>query len=148
MVNKQFTTLLAHYGAEKPSETLLGEPTNREAVITSDITTEWKTYRQLLVNKPVNNMKSQLKELVCNDMMRTLFPNLCKIYTISLSIPVSTASLERSFSQMKLIKTPLRSSLNDKSLSHLMKIAIESPAELTDSHLKKLLMYGTGKIEE
>ena len=51
------TTLLAHYGAEKPAETLLGEPTNREAVITSDITTEWKTYHQLLVNKPENNMK-------------------------------------------------------------------------------------------
>ena len=98
-------TLLAHYGAEKPAETLLGEPTNMEAVITSDITTEWKTYRQLLVNKPENNMKSQLKELVCNDMMRTLFPNLCKIATISLSIPVSTASVEISFSQMKLIKT-------------------------------------------
>ena len=117
------TKLLAHYGAEKPGETLLGEPTNREAVITSDITTEWKTYRQLLVNKPENNMKSQLKELVCNNMMRTLFPTLCKIATISLSIPVSTASVERSFSQMKLIKTRLRSSLNDKSLSHLMKIA-------------------------
>ena len=126
------TTLLAHYRAEKPAETLLGEPTNREAVIASDITTEWKTYCQLLVNKPENNMKSQLKELVYNDMMRTLFPNLCKIATISLS----TASVERSFSQMKLIKTRLRSSLNDKSLSRLMKIAIESPAELTDSHLE------------
>ena len=121
------TTLLAHNGTEKPAETLLGEPTNREAVITSDITTEWKTYRQLLVNKPENNMKSQLKELVCNDMMRTLFPNLCKIATISVSILVSTASVERSFSE-----TRLRSNLNDKSLSHLMKIAIESPAELTE----------------
>ena len=97
------------------------------------------TYRQLLVNKPENNMKSQLKELVCNDMMRTLFPNLCKIATITLSIPVSTASVERSFSQMKLIKARLRSSQNDKSLSHHMKIAIESPAELTDSHLKKVV---------
>ena len=27
------TTFLTHYGAEKPAETLLGEPTNREAVI-------------------------------------------------------------------------------------------------------------------
>ena len=68
------TTLLAHYGAEKPAETLLREPTNREALITYDITTEWKTYSQMLVNKPENNMKSQLKELVCNVMMRTLFP--------------------------------------------------------------------------
>ena len=133
------TTLLAHYGAEKPAETLLGEPTNREAVITSDITTEWKTYRQLLVNKPENNMKLHLKELVCNDMMRTLFPNLCKIATISLSIPVSTASVERSFSHTKLIKTRLRSSLNDKSLSHLMRIAIESPAEITDNHLEEVV---------
>ena len=82
------TTLLAHYEAEKPAETLLDEPTNREAVITSDITAEWKTYRQLLVNKIENNMKSQLKELVCNDMMRTLFPNLYKIATItSQSLP-------------------------------------------------------------
>ena len=37
-----------------------------------------------------------------------------------------TASAERSFSQMKLIKTRLQSSLNDKRLPHLMKIAIES----------------------
>ena len=133
------TTILAHYGAEKPAETLLGEPTNRDAVITSDITTEWKTYRQLLVNKPENNMKSQLKELVCNDMMRTLFPNLCKIATISLSIPVSITSVEISFTQMKFIKTRLQSSLNDKSLSHLMKIAIESSAELTDSHLEEVV---------
>ena len=133
------TTLLAHNGTEKPAETLLGEPTNREAVITSDITTEWKTYRQLLVNKPENNMKSQLKELVYNDMMRTLFPNVCKIATISVSIPVSTASVEGSFSQMKLFKTQLRSRLNDKSLSRLMKIVIESPAELTDSHLEEVV---------
>ena len=41
------------------------------------------------------------------DLTRTLFPNLCKIAQISLSIPVTTASVERSFSQMKLIKTRL-----------------------------------------
>ena len=58
---------------------------------------------------------------------------------IYLSIPVTTASVERSFSQMKLIKTCLRSSLNDKSLSNLMKIALESPAELTDSHLEEVV---------
>ena len=47
--------------------TLPGEPTKREAVTTSDITTEWKTYCQLLVNRPENNMDLQLKELVCNE---------------------------------------------------------------------------------
>ena len=80
-----------------------------------------------------------LKELASNDMIKTLFPNLSKIGAICLSIPVTTASVERSFSQMKLIKTRLRSSLNDKSLSNLMKIALESPDELTDSHLEEVV---------
>ena len=84
-------------------------------------------------------MKSQLKELFCNDMMRTLFPNLYKIGTINLSIPVSTASVERSFFQMRLFNTRLRSSLNVKNLSHLMKITIESPAELTSGHLEEVV---------
>ena len=84
-------------------------------------------------------MKAQLKELASNDMIKTLFPNLSKIGAICLSIPVTTASVERSFSQMKLIKTRLRSSLNDKSLFNLMKIALESPDELTDSHLEEVV---------
>ena len=84
-------------------------------------------------------MKAQLKELASNDMIKTLFPNLSKIGAICLSIPVTTASVERSFSQMKLIKTRLRSSLNDKSLSNLMKIGLESPDELTDSHLEEVV---------
>ena len=37
---------------------------------------------------------------------------------------------------MKLIKTRLRNSLNDKSLSNLIKKALESPDKLTDSHLE------------
>ena len=84
--------------------------------------------------KPENDMKAQLKKLASNDMIKTLFPNLSKIGAICLSIPVTTASVERSFS-----KTRLRSSLNDKSLSNLMKIALESPDELTDSHLEEVV---------
>ena len=71
-------TLLVHYESEKPAETLHGNLTSKEAIITSDITTEWKTYRHLLVSKPKNDMKAQLKELASNDMFKTLFPNLNK----------------------------------------------------------------------
>ena len=35
--------------------------------------------------------------------------------------------------------------LGEKSLSHLMKIAIESPKKLSDSDLEKI--YGTEKVE-
>ena len=89
--------------------------------------------------KPKENMKSQLTDMLSNDMLTTMFPNLHTIATISLSIPVATASVERSFSQMKLIKTRLRSRLKDTSLSHVMKIAIESPNELTDSDFDEIV---------
>ena len=92
-----------------------------------------------MAKQPKDNMKSQLEDLVSNDMLATMFPNLHTIAKISLSIPVATASVERSFSQMKLIKTRLRSSLNDTSLSHLMKITIESPDQLTDGNLDEIV---------
>ena len=132
-------TLLSHYGTDKPSQTLLGNPTVKKALISSEIHTEWITYRRHMAKQPKDNMKSQLEDLVSNDMLATMFPNLHTIAKISLSIPVATASVERSFSQMKLIKTRLRSSLNDTSLSHLMKIAIESPDQLTDGNLDEIV---------
>ncbi len=53
-------------------------------------------------------------------MLIAMFPNLSKIASIGLSIPVSTASVEISFYQIKLIKTRLRNAGN---LSNIMKIA-------------------------
>ena len=55
-----------------------------------------------------------------------------------MALPVGTASVERSFSQMKLIKTRLRSRLSDLNLEHLMKIAIEGPP-LTDIDFEEIL---------
>ena len=72
-------------------------------------------------------------------MLKAMFPNLHKIVSIGLTIPVSTASVERSFLQMKLIKTRLRNALRDYSLSHLMKIAIEAPEVLSDSDLDEIV---------
>ena len=59
--------------------------------------------------------------------------------SIGLTIPVSTASVERSFSLTKLIKTRLRIALSDCSLSHLMKIATEAPEVLSDSDLDEIV---------
>ena len=55
------------------------------------------------------------------------------------SVHPCRSSVERSFSQMKLIKTRLRSCLRESSLSHLMKIAIESPDKLSDSDLEDIV---------
>ena len=54
--------------------------------------------------QPKDDISMQLKELLTNDMLIALFPYLHKLATICLSIPISTASAEQSFSDMKLIK--------------------------------------------
>ena len=71
-----------------------------------------------------DDIAMQLKELLPNDMLIALFPNLHKLATICLSIPISTASAEQSFSDKKLIKNHLRNRLTELSLSNLMKIVI------------------------
>ena len=92
--------LIAHYGEDREAETVDGEETVKAAMISTEIRTEWKTFRQLLVKQPQDITASQLKELVSNDMLKAMFPNLNKIASIGLTIPVSTASVERSFSQI------------------------------------------------
>ncbi len=61
-----------------------------------------------------------------------------KLLNITMALPVGTATVERSFSQMKLIKTLLRSRLSDSNLEHLMKISIEGPP-LTDVDFNAIL---------
>ena len=84
-------------------------------------------------------MASQLHELVTNETLINMFPNLNTLASICLTIPIGTASVERSFSQMKMIKTRLRSHLGEQSLSHLMKIVLESPEKLSDSDLENIV---------
>ena len=70
-----------------------------------------------------------------------MFPNLSILANICLALPVSTASVERSFSQMKLIKNRLRNRLSESSLSYMysMKIAIETPDKLSVDDLENTI---------
>ena len=67
---------------------------------------------------PVDILKF-LKRLDC-------FPNATIAYRILLTIPVTVASAERSFSKLKLLKSYLRSTMTQERLSGLATIAIEN----------------------
>ncbi|KAL4578292.1 hypothetical protein LXL04_014413 [Taraxacum kok-saghyz] len=54
------------------------------------------------------------------------FPNACIAYRILLTIPVTVASAERSFSKLKLLKSYLRSTMTQERLSGLAMISIEN----------------------
>ena len=74
-----------------------------------------------------------------NSMLIAMFPNLSIIANICLSILVGTASVEQSFSQMKMIKTRFGNCLGEMSLSLLMKIAIESLPKMSDRDLEVVI---------
>ena len=88
------TTLIGQFGRDLPAKSLEGTKFEKAAIVSSDLNTEWKTYRQLLIKQPNDDISMQLKELLTNDMLIALFPNLHKLATICLSIPISTASTE------------------------------------------------------
>ena len=117
-------TLIDHYAQDFPAETIHGVHFVKEGMITLDVRTEWKMYCQLLSKQPKDNLKTQLQvlELATNDTLIALLPNLHKFACCCLSLPIGTTSVERSFSQMKLIKTRLRNRLGELSLSRIMKI--------------------------
>jgi len=107
--------------------------------ISSDLLTEWKTFRCYLAKQPKDDLIQQLKELTTSDMQQIMCPGLSTSGKICMTIPEGTASVERSFPQMKLIKTRLRNCLEEENLSNLMKIAIVSPESLQDEQLELII---------
>ncbi len=74
------------------------------------------------VKKPCSTV-----ELVCFiEPYREVFFELFRLCKIAVTLPVSSASCERSFSTLKLIKTFLRSTTTDERLSDLGVLSIES----------------------
>ena len=139
----QVKVLLEHYGSELPAETVVGGEFLMPAVITSssDLPTEWKTFRRYITNQPREDIKEQLKELSTNSMMQTMFPNLSILANVCLTIPV-----ECSFSHMKMVKSHLRNRLGETNLSYLMKLALESPEALSDEELEQIVTVTTNHL--
>lgn len=73
---------------------------------------------------PSSHVSARVKCLKENDV-ESIFPNLTLLLKTYATIPVTTASVERSFSKLKLIKTELRNRCGQKRLSDLMLISIE-----------------------
>lgn len=56
----------------------------------------------------------------------SVFPNLFIVLKIGVTLPISSASLERSFSKLKIVKSRLRSTMTQNRLQDLMIISCET----------------------
>lgn len=79
-------------------------------------------------NEFVNDSQSILKtyQIFINKGLLNIFPNLFTVLKIGVTLPISSASPERTFSKLKLIKTRLRSTMAQDRLEDLMIISCES----------------------
>ncbi|KAL4153701.1 hypothetical protein QTP88_001534 [Uroleucon formosanum] len=89
---------------------------------------------------------------LCKMGMVSAFPNLFMVYKGICTLPPTSATAERCFSKLKLIKTKLRSTVGEKRLDNLMLISCNPDIEVsiedainkfasTSSVLQKALMY-------
>ncbi|KAM9119888.1 zinc finger MYM-type protein 1-like isoform 2-T2 [Pangshura tecta] len=69
-------------------------------------------------------INSVLKFMIANDMC-SIYPNLSRLYHIFLTLPISSAVVDRPFSRLKLIKSYLCSTMSEDRLSRLALLAIE-----------------------
>ena len=70
-----------------------------------------------VISKP-HKIGDVLEFIETNDMS-SVFPNLKQLFKIYTVMPVSSASAERSFSRLKLIKSYTRSTMEESRLSDL-----------------------------
>ncbi len=67
-------TLIGQFGRDLPAKSLEGTEFEKTAIVSSDLSTEWKTYLQLLIKQPKDDIYMQLKELLTNDMLIAYSP--------------------------------------------------------------------------
>ena len=76
---------------------------------------------------------------MCFDGYQRQFSETMKLFKFALLIPPSTANVERGFSTMNLLISPLRTSLGKKNLDRMMRLCLDGPEKLSDETVEKLI---------
>lgn len=140
---KELEVLVDFYGKEATVEFEGTIYTSPPLVDGEEVVAEWRLFKRAFskekrafieknpLSKPPTLQDIKL-EMESSSAYTDIFPAMFMLMDLILSLPVGTArlSVERSFSQMKLVKTRLRNRITDSNLPKLMRIAIEGP-ELT-----------------
>lgn len=136
----KINTLTAFYGSVQEVQFDGKKGVSQPDIDPKDTESEWKLFRRfMLVQHKRSSLQQVLSALLSNASIRASFPNLAKLAAILIVLPVTTATVERTFSSMKLIKTCLRSRMGENTLEHTMRICIEGPDRLSNETLEAVI---------
>ncbi len=146
--NKEIRLLANFYGKEVKVD-FKGSTFKSSPVLEADqLISEWPVFRRalqkekeaLISSKSLKKASFQevFEAMLLSDAYSEIFPEVYNLAKILLALPVGTATVERSFSNMKMIKSRLRNRLSDENLTHLMRIAIEGP-DLSEVNFNEIL---------
>ena len=93
--------------------------------------------------KSAKEMASVL--IIENASLATSYPDVRTAYMMYLTVPVTVATAERSFSKLKLIKNFLRSSMSQERLSGLSLLSIEHERAKTLDFRKTIKQFASAK---
>ncbi len=134
---EELKVLVDFYGKEATVEFEGTTYTSLPVVDTEEVMGKWTVFKRAFAKEKKAFMeKNKLTkpptlqhvktEMESTSAYTDIFPEIFKLMNLSLALPVGTASVERSFSKMKLIKTRLCNRISDSTLPKLMRIAIRN----------------------
>jgi hypothetical protein len=110
----------------------------------ADLCAELKIFREIVPE----NVRTAIQCLQYLRSTRYSFPNTAIAYRILLTVPVTVASDERSFSKLKLIKNYLRSTMSQDRFCGLAILSIENAIASTLDYKDPIHEYSTRKARK
>jgi len=90
---------------------------------------EWSSFKQFMHDNCLNlRHKDVIRELCSNKKNSSIYPNMSNFAKICHVIPIHTADAERTFSQLKIMKTRIRNR-SKGTLDSLLRIAVEGSSQ-------------------
>jgi len=106
--------------------------------VTSDLSSQVLSLKEFIKNTDMKTIKELCLYLIENDLS-SLYSEVVTSCIIFLSLPVTVATAERSFSKLKLIKNYLRNSISQDQLTNISILNIER-ARTEELDVEKLIL--------
>lgn len=125
---------------------LMDLETNTSDIDAHNLNSEIETLLRMEMEKNMNSY--EILSYITTNLLLELFPNLVVALRIVLTLPVSVASAERSFSKLKLIKTYLRSIMSQERLTGLALISVEHQLSSSLNYSKLIQDFAAAKVRK